>query len=233
MSCCPTDVLPVKTHYDYRGNRVYIAGQGNKKGLLYCQDIFGPHPNSFHVADLLAAQGFLVVAPDFFRGKHWKVDEFPPVDGFEGEPWTKFLAALDYELVRDRVDEGLQLLKALGATSVGALGFCWAGRICVRALGDGLIKAAASPHPAFITVPEVHQAQGAFYLMPAKEDGEMLDLKEAFEANPKTAAGFRYKYWDDMHHGFCSGRGDFSNELNRQRVTECIDELSKFFHANL
>ena len=229
MSCCPTEVLPVKTTYDRLGDNVYITGEGNQKGLLYIPDIFGPHPNAYQVADILAAKGFLVVMPDFFRGKEWPLEDFPPKDGFAGERFQGFLKALTYEALKPRLEQGLKILSALGATSIGAVGFCWGGKLAIRALGDGLVKAGASPHPSFFTPEDAKAVQGPFALLPTKDDGELTDVKEALNPEFKHV----YHFYDDMHHGFVAARGDFSNELNRTRANECITLMADFFNANL
>uniref|UniRef100_A0A7S1Q490 Dienelactone hydrolase domain-containing protein n=1 Tax=Neobodo designis TaxID=312471 RepID=A0A7S1Q490_NEODS len=229
MSCCPTEVLPVKTTYDRQGDNVYITGEGNTKGLLFVPDIFGPHPNAYHVADILAGKGFLVVVPDFFRGKEWPLEDFPPKDGFAADPFQNFIKALTYDNLKPRVEQGLKLLKALGATSIGAVGFCWGGKIAISALGEGLVKAAASPHPSFFTVEDAKAVKGPFALLPSKDDGELADVKAALNPDFKHV----YHYFDDMHHGFCAARADFTNELNRTRANECINIMADFFNANL
>ena len=109
----------------------------SKKGIVYIPDIFGPLPNAFHGADILAEKGFLVVMPDFFRGGEWSLDDFPPKDGFGGEPFQNFINGLQYADLKDRIERAVAILHALGATSIGAVGFCWGGNLAMRALADG------------------------------------------------------------------------------------------------
>lgn len=46
------------------GMDVYLVGdKGSSKGIVFQYDIFGMHPCSQQVADLLAAQGFRVAIP--------------------------------------------------------------------------------------------------------------------------------------------------------------------------
>lgn len=35
--------------------------------------------------------------------------------------------------------------------------------------------------------------------------------------------------FDDMHHGFCAARGDYTNELNAKRANEAIQLTVNFF----
>jgi dienelactone hydrolase len=230
MSCCPTEVLPVKTTYDRCGDNVYITGKGTK-GLLFIPDIFGPHPNAYHVADILAGRGFLVVMPDFFRGKEWELGNLPPRDPQVFQEW---IGKHTWDNLRDRVVQGITLLKALGATSIGGVGFCWGGHLIVKALGEGLIKSGASPHPSKrITADEARVVKGPFCLLPTKDDGPLDDIRAALDEDPERKAKNVYHYFDDMHHGFVGARANFEDELNRKRANEAIDILVDFFNNTL
>ena len=229
MSCCPTEVLPVKASYDRHGDNFYIVGSGSK-GIVYIPDIFGSSPQAYMGADLLAGKGFLVCMPDFFRDKPWRLDDLPPKDP---EAFQAFLGALTYDALKDRVERGITLLKALGASSIGSVGFCWGGNLAIRALVDGSVRAAASPHPSVrgLTADVAKDVKGPFCLMPSKDDGPMDDVRAAL--NPEFAAGHEYRYFDDMHHGFMGARADYTNEANRARANEGFEMLAAFFARNL
>ena len=234
MSCCPTKILPVldASHDQSKsdGDKIYIAGHGNKKGIVFCPDIFGPHPNAYHVADILAARGFLVVMPDFFRGEHWDIHDFPPADGWQSQKWTDFLSNLTYDRLKPRVTQGISILKALGATTIGGVGFCWGACMVMNALAEGLIQSGAVAHPSMLSVELLEKAQGPVCLLPTHEDGELLDIKAAAES---TGHKVVYQYFNDVHHGFVSARADFNNELNRKRANEAIDVMVEFFHDTM
>jgi dienelactone hydrolase len=227
--CCPTDILPVSTtYYKPQYDQIYVAGSGSgvTRGLVFIPDIFGPHPNAYQVADRLANRGFLVVMPDFFHGTHWTLETFPPVNGFDSPEWTGFLAKLTYENMKPIVQKGIDILRSLGATSIASVGFCWGGGIAIQALTDGLVIAAASPHPSFLTTDIMSKIQGPVCILPTRDDGELLDMKEAAES---TGHKVVYQYFDDVHHGFCSARANFEDELNRTRANQALDIMTKFF----
>lgn len=260
MSCCPTEILPVESSYKPQSDLVYIAGGGTaaaaasstgslKKGILFIPDIFGPHPNAYQMADTLAARGgFVVVMPDFFRGTQWTLDNFPPADGWQSPAWTNFLASLTYDQMKPRVQQGIAILRAMLETDsksfadhdaaapaaviakIGAVGFCWGGGIAMEALAEGLVDAAASPHPSHLTTDLMKRVCGPVCLLPTKDDSELLDIKEAAES---TGHKVVYKYFEDMHHGFCGARGNFNDELNRTRANEAVDIMVKFFDETL
>lgn len=229
MSCCPTTILPVESTYQAKSNNVYIAGSGTK-GVIFIPDIFGPHPNAYQVADILAGRGFLVVMPDFFRGGHWDIADFPPKDGYDSPKFQAFLGSLDYATLKPRVEQGVAVLKALGAESIGSVGFCWGAGITFESLKDGLVSAGAGVHPSFLNEELLKNAKGPICLLPSKDDGEMLELKAAAES---TKHEVMYQHFDDMHHGWVAARADFNDEKNRTRANEAIDILAKFFEKHL
>ena len=47
-----------------------VPAAGSGPGLVMVQEIFGVNPSIRHLADLFAAEGFTVLAPDFF----WRIE---------------------------------------------------------------------------------------------------------------------------------------------------------------
>jgi dienelactone hydrolase len=39
--------------------------------------------------------------------------------------------------------------------------------------------------------------------------------------------------FDDMHHGFCAARGDWTNELQAKRASEAVGIVTDFFKMHL
>jgi len=84
-ACCT--LPPVESNYEPKGQeitlgdgqKVYEIGTGNRV-LICVYDIFGFHPVTKQVCDRLSAAGFRLVMPDFWRGKPWKKENFPPPD---------------------------------------------------------------------------------------------------------------------------------------------------------
>jgi len=231
-TCCPTEILPISTTYKPQYDQIYVARSASTttttttRGLVFIPDIFGPHPNAYQIADQLASHGYIVVIPDFFRGDHWTLETFPPVNGFDSMEWTNFLSNLTYDSMKPKVQMGIDILRGLGVTSIAAVGFCWGGSIAIQALTEGLVMAAASPHPSFLTTDMMMKIQGPVCILPTQDDGQLLGMKEAAES---TGHKVVYQYFDDVHHGFCSARGNFKDELNWRRTNEAMDIMTKFF----
>eukprot|EP00882_Tetradesmus_deserticola_P030365 GHRQ01034086.1.p2 GENE.GHRQ01034086.1~~GHRQ01034086.1.p2 ORF type:complete len:104 (+),score=20.23 GHRQ01034086.1:197-508(+) len=85
MDVCCAAGSPVSVDYTPKGSfeqfgcvPVYITGSGSK-AIIAIYDIFGfKYPQFQQVCDRLAAAGYVVVAPDIFRGQPWDMDKMPP-----------------------------------------------------------------------------------------------------------------------------------------------------------
>ncbi len=53
------------------------------------------------------------------------------------------------------------------------------------------------------------------------------------EASPEAYERSEHYRFEDMHHGFCAARGDYSDELQARRANEAIRMVSAFFKRNL
>jgi len=85
-ACCT--LKPVESTYTPKGKEttlgdlvIYETGDSTSPNLLICfYDIFGFHPVTKQVCDKLGEAGWRVVMPDFFRGKPFPLENFPPKD---------------------------------------------------------------------------------------------------------------------------------------------------------
>jgi len=85
-TCCT--LPPVESSYIPKGTEsvlgdlgLYETGDLSSDRLLICAyDIFGIHPVTKQFCDKLGTSGFRVVMPDFFRGKPFPSENFPPAE---------------------------------------------------------------------------------------------------------------------------------------------------------
>lgn len=86
------------------------------------QDVFGIYPNSQLLADSFAAQGYLTVLPDYFRGA-------PLVHG-KNNDIQAFLKVNQPEHIEPVIEAALNYTKKeLGAKKIGAVGYCFGGKV--------------------------------------------------------------------------------------------------------
>jgi len=147
-----------------------------------------------------------------------------------------------------------------GAKHFGIFGWCWGGKVSTLASSDndlkGNLSAAGLVHPVFVTNDEAPGVQVPMYLMPSRDEPDMvrkidlLKLKNtAFIGNCKSLGALQlpfyevlkskfgencgHKRFDDMAHGFAAGTADFNDPKTVEKVHEVISILGDFFNANL
>lgn len=103
--------------------------EGAKTGLVVCQEVFGVNQHIREVADDLATQGYLVVAPHLFDRVERGVDlDYGPDDLDHGRALRARIdwddAALDVEAAVARLRESLG-----SDAKVGVVGYCWGGSV--------------------------------------------------------------------------------------------------------
>lgn len=85
QACC--SIPPVQSDYSPKGANVTVGGldaytvgpKDSKKAIVVVYDIFGFWPTTKQGADLLAeATKSRVIMPDFFRGKPFPQEYYPP-----------------------------------------------------------------------------------------------------------------------------------------------------------
>ncbi|XP_075399084.1 carboxymethylenebutenolidase homolog [Tenrec ecaudatus] len=123
------------------GHRMEYGGQGHQvqvehigayvsrpladsgRAVVIIQDIFGWQlPNTRYMADMIAANGYTTIVPDFFVGQ----EPWHPTGDWSTFP--KWLETRDARKVDKEMDAVLRYLKLqCGAQRVGLVGFCWGG----------------------------------------------------------------------------------------------------------
>ena len=146
MSQSACVISPVKAEYQPKGISgkvagldAYVVGPDSKHVLLSVYDIFGFWDTTKQSADLLSeALHVKVIMPDFFRGKPWPMNAFPPRDEEEQKVFDEWFATV--ASVSDRkkdLDAIAQELKSQGVEKIGVYGFSWGAKIASLAGYEG------------------------------------------------------------------------------------------------
>jgi carboxymethylenebutenolidase len=100
------------------------AGKANGRGVVVLQEWWGLVPHIIDVADRFAAEGYLALAPDLFRGERTtRPDEA-----------ARLFMALDIGRAEKDLRGAIAALAARGATGrVGVVGFCMGGQLALFA----------------------------------------------------------------------------------------------------
>jgi carboxymethylenebutenolidase len=132
---------------------VYPERRGRAPVVIVVHEIFGVSNWIRSVADQLAADGFIAIAPDFLTGRNVP-------NGPDGQPLrdsaTAAIRTLDQGQVQRRIDAvaryGMGLPAAL--PKYGIVGFCWGGSVSFAhavhspTLGASVVYYGTSPAPA-------------------------------------------------------------------------------------
>jgi len=239
-ACCK--LPPVSSDYEAQGSeftlgdglKIYETKNKSSQVVLICAyDIFGYHPNTKQFADQLSSCGmFRVAMPDFFRGKPFSLENFPPKDPSEIMNFVSTTGSWDNVVKKDLLNI-IEHYKKEGATSFGIYGFCWGGKMSIKGVSEvDDIKAAALLHPAFIESTDAEAAKGPVLFLPSKDEADMIPLYEIVKQRLGEENTEHHRF-DDMHHGFAAARGDWKDELQRKRAEEAISLVHVFFKKHL
>ena len=133
MPVCCSKLPPVKSDYVPEGQTVNIGDfeiyetkdKTPNKVLICAYDIFGFHPVTKQVADRLALAGFRVVMPDFFRGKPWPQERYPPANYEDLFKWIGEVGAWEKTVKKDLLRVINHYKENENIKTFGIYGFCW------------------------------------------------------------------------------------------------------------
>ncbi|KAG1077444.1 hypothetical protein G6F42_024837 [Rhizopus arrhizus] len=83
-------------------------------------------------------------------------------------------------------------------------------------------------HPSFVDVKDAEKAGAPILALPSKDEPDMTEYMEVLSKKP-FGKQCKHVRFDDMVHGFCAARGDYTDKLNAQRATEAIQLTANFF----
>ncbi|SJX61803.1 related to AIM2-cytoplasmic protein involved in mitochondrial function or organization [Sporisorium reilianum f. sp. reilianum] len=243
QACC--SIPPVKSDYSPKGTTEKIAGidtyvigpKDAKKAIVVVYDIFGFHNATKQGADLLAdATKARVVMPDFFRGKPFPQESYPPnTDEKKAEFQAFFGAAGDFSARKPDLEAVADELKQAGAAKLGLVGFCWGGKLSVLTGGEGTkFSAVAQVHPAMVDPKDAEKLTVPIANFPSKDEPQKE--VEAFEAEVHKkpfAKDCVYKHYGENHHGWATARADLSDEGNLKSFQDVYQRLADFFSKTL
>ncbi|XP_065863445.1 endo-1,3;1,4-beta-D-glucanase-like [Euphorbia lathyris] len=211
---------------EFAGLKTYLTGSPDSNlAILLISDIFGfEAPNLRKLADKVAAAGFCVVVPDFFYGD--PVDTNNPQ--FDRESWRKVHNA---EKGYEDAKLAIAALKSKGASSIGAAGFCWGGRIVVKLASSCDIKAGVVLHPGRLTIDDIKEVKVPISFLGAefdhasppeqlKEFGELLSQNSELDSSVKIFPG--------VHHGW-SVRYNDDDESAVKSAEEAHNDMLNWF----
>ncbi|KAH8726210.1 dienelactone hydrolase [Phaeosphaeriaceae sp. PMI808] len=155
------------------------GGNASTKALLYVTDIFGvPLLQNKLLADSLAANDYLVVMPDLFKGDAISVEQQEA--GLNLTEWRERHPTAEIDSIINKTIDYMR--SQLAVERIGGLGFCFGGKYVPRFLtASGGIDIGFIAHPSSLTEQEIGGIRKGISIAAGTLDG-------AFNATAKSRA---------------------------------------------
>lgn len=195
------------------------------KAIIVIQDIFGWQlPNTRYMADMLSANGYIAVCPDFYVGKEpWS----PSHDWSKFQEWYEDKKPTN---INKEVDVVLRYLKEqCGAKHIGAVGFCWGGAAThYLALQYPEVKAGVSFYGIIQEREEIYGLKSPTLFVFAENDHVIpLDQVEALEVKlkKKCTVDYQVKIFPGQTHGFVHRKREDINPADKPSIQEARTDM--------
>jgi carboxymethylenebutenolidase len=181
---------------------VYPERRTSAPVVIVVHEIFGLSTWIRGVADQLAADGFIAVAPDFLTGY---TGAFHP-DSLPVDSARAFIRRLDADQIQRRIDAAARWGMALPAAvpRYGIVGFCWGGSVVFNhavhspTLGAGVAYYGAAPEPTRLTTVRA-PVLGLYGENDARVNATIAPTDSAMRAMSKT---YQAQIFPAAGHGF-------------------------------
>ena len=173
--------------------------------------------------------------PDFFYGKPYSKDDFPPDTPEKQKKLGDFFAGpAAPDATAKKVFELVEELKSQPENSSiktwGSLGACWGGKIASLTAQEGTpFSAAAEVHPAMIDPEDAKKIGIPIAILASGDEDE--EAVKGFEANCKSK---KYvEIFKDQVHGWMQARAELGNPRVKEEYERGYRTLLEFYHEHL
>jgi carboxymethylenebutenolidase len=192
--------------------------------VIVFHEIFGVNSNIRDIAELIAKQGYVVIAPALYQriAPGFEVDYSPADIGYSPEAYRlglRYYQQVNYQEIFSDIKAVITYLKTLlnvKADAIGTIGFCFGGHVAYMAATLPDIKATASFYGGGITtssygeetptINRTSEIKGTIYAffgtrdaLVSQEENEQIEAElKKYQINHRV---FRY----DAGHGFFAG----------------------------
>lgn len=174
--------------------------------------------------------------PDFFRGKPFPQDFYPPNTDEKKEALQKFFGgAGDFGARKPELEAIAAELKKNGAVKLGMVGHCWGGKLSVISGGEGTVfDAVAQVHPAMVDANDAAKLTVPIANFPSKDEpAEDIKKFEAEVQKKPFAKDSVFKHYTESHHGWAAARADLKDKHNFDNFQDVYQRLADFFNKTL
>ncbi|KAF9650733.1 dienelactone hydrolase [Thelephora ganbajun] len=241
IACC--SIPAVQVDYTAKGthkshgtfDRVYVTGDKGEIALIIVYDIFGYSSQTLQGADILAETiGAQVFMPDFFgEGNAFGLEKIPPRNERDRRDLQSFIGGIaNPPAAAVKLVEFANVLKGEGFKKIGALGYCWGGKVVtLGALKESSpLDAISIVHPSMFSAQDVEELSIPLGLFSSGDESKAeFDKSVEILSKKPFAAKVRSKYYSNMFHGWAAARGDLSNPDNKREYEDLYSRAAAFF----
>jgi len=241
--CCNIPPIVTKgyeakgSYEDIGGYKTYVTGPADAtKGIVVIMDIFGFFEQTLQGADILAYsddhQKYKVFIPDWFGGKPFPIESFPPDTPEKQKQLGDFFGTYPPPKVAGQVPDFVNAAKSKSSSlsKFGILGFCWGGKVATLSIkGDNNpFSVGASAHPAMVDPADAEGLTVPFAMLASKdEDPEDVKKFDAALKVPKHVETF-----GDQIHGWMAARSDLNDSHVKEEYERGYKTVLTFFGKN-
>ncbi|NYT66123.1 dienelactone hydrolase family protein [Alcaligenaceae bacterium] len=191
------------------------APTANAPGIVLVQEIFGVNAAMRAAADRWASLGYNVVCPDLFWRKEAGL-ELDPTNPEEFARGVELMQILDEDLVVGDLEAARAwLADKTGNNNIASLGYCWGGRLVVRAAADTGVKCAVSYYGVGLEqlVPATPASAAPTLLHIAELDSYVPEpARHTIQADATSRKGWETHVYEGCDHAFARPGGQHRDE---------------------
>ncbi|VUC33679.1 unnamed protein product [Clonostachys rosea] len=200
-------------------------------GLIYVPNVFGIWKTSKLMADAFASKGYPCLILDIFNG-----DPVPlkMPENFDLNAWIAHGSDGNNPHTAEQIDpiivSGINYMKGLGFSRIGAAGYCFGAKYVVRNYAHG-IQCAFLAHPSFVENSEFAGITGPLSITAAGEDDYFPAHKrhEAEEILKTTGQEYQINLFGAVEHGFAV-RADPADKVQRFAKDQAFNQALVWFN---
>ncbi|KAI1102698.1 dienelactone hydrolase [Jackrogersella minutella] len=214
--------LKVGTHDAYLATP--NASSAKDAAILYIPDVISIWQNSKLMADQFAANGYLTLIIDPFKGDALSLNRDPDFD------FVAWKAKHGPEVVDPIITTAIKYLKEeKGFKTIGALGYCFGAKYVARHFKSG-IGAGFVAHPSFVEEDELEGFKAPLSIAAAETDHIFPPEKRHKSEVILAKNGFPYQInlYSQVSHGF-SVRCDTSKKVERFAKERAFEQAVTWF----
>ncbi|KAF9779185.1 dienelactone hydrolase [Thelephora terrestris] len=240
-ACCSIPVVQVdytaqgvyKPHGAF--DRVYVTGDNSETALIVVYDAFGYFPQTLQGADILAKSvGAQVFMPDFFgEGNACSTEKVPPKNDEDRKYFQEFMEGPgNFPASVPRLVAFADVLKAEGFKKIGALGYCWGGKVVLMGASNesSPLDAISVVHPSRFSAQDVEGLTVPLGLYSSNgESREEFDKASDLLSKKPFSAKVDCKYYSNMFHGWAAARANLSDPDNKREYEDVYSRAAALF----